>query len=117
MNQKSITIGWLYPELMSTYGDYGNIQVLKKRCEWRSIPAEVISLNQQHWKPLKSVDILFMGGAQDAEQKIVSEDLRKNNNKKANELHDAVENGTVGLFICGAYQFMVEYYQTADGIK
>ena len=33
----SIKIAWLYPELMNTYGDRGNIIVLQKRCEWRDV--------------------------------------------------------------------------------
>ena len=31
----NITIGHLYPDLLNLYGDRGNIQCLKKRCEWR----------------------------------------------------------------------------------
>ena len=29
----NITIGHLYPDLLNLYGDRGNIQCLKKRCE------------------------------------------------------------------------------------
>ena len=36
----NITIGHLYPDLLNLYGDRGNIQCLKKRCEWRGIRAE-----------------------------------------------------------------------------
>ena len=42
-----LKIGWLYPDLMSTYGDRGNIIVLKKRCEWRGIKTEVLNLNEE----------------------------------------------------------------------
>ena len=31
-NQKfELTIGWLYPQLMSTYGDRGNVIVIERR--------------------------------------------------------------------------------------
>jgi CobQ-like glutamine amidotransferase family enzyme len=40
-NHYFLTIGWLYPDLMSTYGDKGNILVLTKRCEWRNIKVRV----------------------------------------------------------------------------
>ena len=40
-----LIIGWLYPELMSTYGDRGNIICLKKRCEWRGIEVEILSID------------------------------------------------------------------------
>ena len=77
MIQKLI-IGWLYPQLMNTYGDRGNIIVLTKRCEWRDIAVEVQYLNEGFAvKDLTSCDLLFMGGAQDKQQQIVSEDLNK----------------------------------------
>ncbi len=63
-NTPSLTIGWLYPKLMSTYGDRGNITVLKKRCEWRGIKTEIINIDQQTDDDrLKTVDLLFGGGA------------------------------------------------------
>lgn len=108
----NLTIGWLYPKLMSTYGDRGNIIALTKRCEWRGIKAEVKHLNVGFdLKDLETCDLLFMGGAQDTQQKIVSLDL----NKKAKILSGMIENGIPGLYICGAYQFLGKYYKEADG--
>ena len=37
-----LSIAWLYPDLMSTYGDRGNIIVLTKRCQWRGIDGGVV---------------------------------------------------------------------------
>lgn len=109
---KQITIGWLYPRLMSTYGDRGNIISLSKRCEWREIDAKVIELNVGFdKKQLEECDLLFMGGAQDREQKVVSEDLLI----KKEILLKKIEKGVPGLFICGAYQFLGKYYKEADG--
>ncbi len=110
-----IRIGWLYPELMSTYGDRGNIIVLSKRCEWRKINAQVLQLNVGFdVKLLKDVDILFMGGAQDTQQEIVSKDFTS---KKIEALKRKIEDDTPGLYICGAYQFLGKYYKEADGTK
>lgn len=113
-NKKSLTIGWLYPELMSTYGDRGNIIVLTKRCEWRGIKVKVekISLHST-FDILHSSDLLFMGGAQDRQQEIVNKDLFE---KKGNTLRELVENRIPGLYICGAYQFLGRYYKTAEGL-
>lgn len=111
-NKYSVTIGWLYPELMSTYGDRGNIIVLQKRCEWRGIKTEIKKLNPGFKnQDLKKCDLLFMGGAQDRQQAIVAKDLRK----KRNALKKMIEDGTPGLYICGAYQFLGKYYKEADG--
>lgn len=108
----TLKIGWLYPELMSTYGDRGNIITLAKRCEWRDIDVVIKKLDIGYSvEDLKLCDLLFMGGAQDRQQKIVAEDL----NKKAKVLKEMVEDGIPGLYICGAYQFLGKYYKEADG--
>ncbi len=107
-----LKIGWLYPELMSTYGDRGNTIVLYKRSEWRGIKVEVRKLDVGYpIEQLESCDLLFMGGAQDTQQKIVSEDLKE----KKEILSSMIESGIPGLYICGAYQFLGKYYKEADG--
>ena len=114
MNYK-LTIGWLYPDLMSTYGDRGNIIVFAKRCEWRRIGAEILNLNEEFdVKLLADVDILFMGGAQDTQQQIVSEDFTSS---RIAALKNKIEDGTPGLYVCGAYQFLGKYYKDADSTK
>ena len=108
-----LTIGWLYPELMSTYGDRGNIICVQKRCEWRGIDVQIKTLDLGFKiYDLRSCDLLFMGGAQDNQQKIVSHDFSK---EKVKALKDIVESGIPGLYICGAYQFLGKYYKEADG--
>ena len=107
----TLNVGWLYPELMSTYGDRGNIIVLQKRCEWRGINVEIkrLDVGFDH-KLLTTCNLLFMGGAQDKQQQIVAEDLLK----KRDTLKEMIDNGTPGLYICGAYQFLGKYYREAD---
>ncbi|OGH24885.1 MAG: hypothetical protein A3B47_02110 [Candidatus Levybacteria bacterium RIFCSPLOWO2_01_FULL_39_24] len=108
----NLVIGWLYPELMSTYGDRGNIIVLQKRCEWRGIKVEIKLLDLEFKiNELKMCDLIFMGGAQDQQQKIVAYDLLK----KREALKEMIEDGIPGLYICGAYQFLGKYYREADG--
>ncbi|GDX61933.1 glutamine amidotransferase [Candidatus Levyibacteriota bacterium] len=109
----SLIIGWLYPELMSTYGDRGNIISLSKRCEWRDIDIEIRKLEIGFKiKDLIECNILFMGGAQDKQQEIVSTDLTKD---KINSISKMIENNIPGLYICGAYQLLGKYYKKADG--
>lgn len=112
MKKYSLTIGWLYPDLMSIYGDRGNIICLKKRCEWRDIQVAIrlIGLDTTE-KELTTCDILLMGGAQDSQQTIVAKDLAK----KKKSLSGMIESGTPGLYICGAFQFLGKYYKEADG--
>lgn len=113
--QKKLTLGWLYPELMSTYGDRGNIFVLQKIAEENDIKMEVLRINQTSDPHLlTSCDLLFMGGAQDLQQEIVNKDLLEN---KGKILKQMVENETPGLYICGAFQFMGHYYKDAYGTE
>lgn len=109
-----LTIGWLYPELMSTYGDRGNIITLQKRCQWRGISVKVqrLDVGFDH-KLLAMCHLLFIGGAQDRQQKIVEKDMRE----KITALSKAIEDGVPGLYVCGAYQFLGKYYKEADGTK
>src|SRR5215218_2071353 len=39
-----LTIHHLYADMMNLYGDRGNVISIKKRCEWRSIPVEVVDV-------------------------------------------------------------------------
>lgn len=108
-----LTIGWLYPTLMSTYGDRGNVICLQKRAEWRGIRVNIMSLDQQTpATELYNVDILMGGGAQDRQQEIVMRDLR---GQKADILREKIEAGTPGVFTCGAPQLLGHYYEPALG--
>src|SRR6476619_1118992 len=109
-NNLSLTIGWLYPDLMSTYGDRGNMLVLTKRCEWRGIDVSILKIMQDTpQEELKKIDILFGGGAQDREQSIVVNDLQK----KKEAIKETIENNKPALFVCGSPQLMGKYYEPA----
>ncbi|MGB5771682.1 MAG: cobalamin biosynthesis protein CobQ, partial [Crocosphaera sp.] len=69
---QTVTIGWLYPNLMSTYGDRGNVICIQRRCQWRDIPVTIIPLDQQtEASRFEEVDVIVGGGAQDRQQEIV----------------------------------------------
>ncbi len=111
----TLRIGWLYPELMSTYGDRGNVTVLTKRCEWRGIGVDLLPITFSTETPdLKLCDLIFGGGAQDRQQTLVIDDLRQ---KKGMVLKELFDRDIPGLFVCGAPQLLGEYYMTGDGEK
>lgn len=111
---QNIRIGWLYPELMNIYGDRGNVIVLSNRLKWRKIGAEIVELGLNFdEKKLDDCDLFLMGGAQDKQQEEVAKDLFK----KQKRLKEIVESGKPGLYICGAYQFLGNYYKDADGTE
>lgn len=111
--KRELTIGWLYSDLMSTYGDRGNIIVLTKRCEWWGIEVKVEEITlETPISQLKKCDLLFMGGAQDRQQKIAGDDFLKN---KGPVMKKMVEAGTPALFVCAAYQAVGYYYKPYQG--
>lgn len=100
-------IGWLYGATMNIYGDRGNVIALRRRAEWRGIPATVreIGIGQ----PIPSdIDCFFWGGGQDQEQVSVAEDLR---GSKGADLKAAVEDGAALLSVCGGYQLLGHEYR------
>jgi CobQ-like glutamine amidotransferase family enzyme len=111
----SLTIGWLYPDLMGTYGDRGNVLVLQKRCIWRNIRTEIVPITQEtKASKLANLDLIFGGGAQDREQELVEKDLNRN---KASAIRSLIERGAPALFVCGATQLMGMYYEPSEGKK
>ncbi|MDJ0592522.1 MAG: type 1 glutamine amidotransferase [Pleurocapsa sp. MO_226.B13] len=108
-----IAIGWLYPTLMSTYGDRGNVICLQRRCQWRDIEVEIVPLKREtEAQVFEQVDLIVGGGAQDRQQEIVMRDLQ---GKKASALKTQLDRGTPGIFTCGSPQLLGHYYEPALG--
>lgn len=108
-----LKIGWLYPTLMSTYGDRGNVICIKKRAEARDIQVEIVALNREkNANAIEEVDILVGGGAQDRQQEIVMRDLQ---GAKADAMRAKIEAGTPGVFTCGSPQLLGHFYEPALG--
>jgi CobQ-like glutamine amidotransferase family enzyme len=108
---RSLRLGHLYPDLMNIYGDRGNILCLRRRCGDRDIALEVVPLGLGEPLPT-DLDLVFVGGAQDRQQRQIASDLAK---VKAPALRDAVAAGVVFLAVCGGYQLAGHYYRGADG--
>jgi CobQ-like glutamine amidotransferase family enzyme len=108
----SFTVGWLYPDLMNIYGDRGNVLTLLKRAAWRGLEARLIDLGKGVTHGMEGVDVFFFGGGQDKEQALVYDDLLES---KAVPLAEALHRGAGVLAVCGGYQLLGHYYQTADG--
>ncbi len=111
---KTLKIGFLYGDVMNTYGDRGNITCLEKRLEWRGIKAETEIIKVGDVIKPGDFDLYFFGGGQDAGQQEVGPDLLR---LKAKTLKAEAERGVPMLAICGGYQLLGEYYLPADGPK
>ncbi len=101
----------LFPDLLNLYGDKGNIECMRKRLNWRGIECEVIPFTTEDKTfDLSGVDIVFLGGGSDREQKIVCGSLLE----KKSELAAFVENGGSLVAVCGGYQLLGKYYKLED---
>jgi len=108
----TLRVAHLYARLMNIYGDRGNIMCLRHRCEARGIGFELTELSLgDRLEPLAH-DLIFAGGAQDREQRGVTDDLLAT---KADAVREAVESDVALLAVCGAYQLFGRYYREASG--
>lgn len=107
-----LNICHLYPDLLNTYGDRGNILALQRRAQWHGINVNVTNVTIDDIFDSSSFDIVFIGGGQDYEQEIIQKDLLE---QKGSEIKNAISNMKVFLCICGGYQLMGKYYKTWDG--
>lgn len=107
-----LTICHLYPDLMNLYGDRGNIIALTQRCRWRGIEVQHTAAGLGEVVDLTAYDLLFMGGGQDKEQKLICDDFQR---VKGGALAEAVGDGVAMLAICGGYQLLGRYYETGAG--
>lgn len=114
-NLSTIRLGWLYPELMSTYGDRGNIIVLKNRCKRRNIDLIIQNVDfNTTIKQIEKCDLIFGGGAQDRQQALVMTDLLKN---KGEVFKSLFQENLPGLFVCGSPQLLGHCYVSGNGTK
>ena len=104
----------LYPDLLNLYGDRGNTVCMEKRLQWRGIDCRFTEVKYGDNDPLSDYDLIFIGGGQDFEQKLLMEDLQRG---KGNNIKAAAEDGKTFLAICGGYQLLGHYYQMSDGTK
>ena len=107
-----LRIAHLYPRMMNVYGDRGNILSLTRRCRAREIEVEVTELGLGDAFDRGAHDLVFIGGAQDREQRVVAEDLR---DVKGAALREAIASDVTALAVCGGYQLFGRFYRESAG--
>ena len=103
----------LYGNLLNTYGDNGNLLLLQYTAKQKGldVTTQMVSLDQS-FDP-QSYDLVFFGGGQDYEQKVIAQQIHHIHD----ELQNYIENNGVVLAICGGYQLLGHYYINAKGEK
>ncbi|MBP7559139.1 MAG: glutamine amidotransferase [Armatimonadetes bacterium] len=112
MTGPRLNIAWLYADLMSIYGDRGNVVCLVQRCQWRGIDVAVREIGIGDGLDPAEADLLFIGGAQDREQRLAADDLLA---RKAEPVREALASGASALAVCGGYQLFGHEYRDAAG--
>lgn len=108
----TLTIGYLYPSVLSQYGDWGNVRCLQQRCRWRGIEVEILQLEAGTPFEPSAVDLFFMGGGADAQQRLIAQDLVE---AKGDAIREAIDAGSVALLICAGYQMWGRRYRPFRG--
>jgi CobQ-like glutamine amidotransferase family enzyme len=96
--ESALRLVWVYPDLLSTYGDRGNLLVLQRRAQLRGLPAEAIEVNADEAVP-RSGDIYLLGGGEDLPQILAARRLSADGGLQA-----AADRGAVVFAVCAGYQ-------------
>src|SRR5215471_6571926 len=105
---RPLRLVWVYPDLLSTYGDRGNALVLERRARLRGLPVEIIEVNSDQPVP-RDGDIYLMGGGEDLPQTLATRRLLADRG-----LHEAVGRGAVLFAVCAGYQMLGAEFGGAD---
>ena len=71
---RPLRLVWIYPDLLSTYGDRGNVLMLERRARLRGLPVEIVEVNSDQPVP-RDGDIYLMGGGEDLPQTLATRRL------------------------------------------
>jgi CobQ-like glutamine amidotransferase family enzyme len=99
VSSSALQIVWVYPDLLSTYGDRGNMLILAHRARARGIAADTheVFLNEA----IPAGDIYLLGGGEDGAQALAAQRLLADRG-----LHRAVDRRAVVFAVCAGYQLM-----------
>ncbi|GIF76895.1 type 1 glutamine amidotransferase [Asanoa siamensis] len=100
MSTEDLRIVWIYPDLLSTYGDRGNMLILAARAQARGIPVETIEVRSDQRLP-EGADLYLIGGGEDGPQALAAQRLNADGG-----LHRAVAQGSVVFAVCAGYQLL-----------
>jgi lipid II isoglutaminyl synthase (glutamine-hydrolysing) len=106
---RSLKLVWVYPDLLSTYGDRGNLLVLKRRAELRGHEVEAIEVKSDEPVPDHG-DLYLLGGGEDLPQILAARRLLADSG-----LNAAAERGAVVFAVCAGYQLLGREFGGVEG--
>mgnify|MGYP003328061482 FL=1 len=104
-----INVVRIHNELLGTYGDRGNAEVLEFRGRYLGITANILDVTYKDSIPTNG-DIYLLGGAEDAAQILSLEALKRDEET----INLVLERGAVFLAVCAGFQILGNSFY-ADG--
>jgi CobQ-like glutamine amidotransferase family enzyme len=114
MAVRKLRLGYLYPDIMSSYGDRGNIAAVVRRCGWRGIATEIEELRLGDPVHPDDVDIFLIGNGDQAQQRLIAPDLAE---IKGMAIREAVDQGAALLAVGAGYELLGRFYQPSRGVE
>jgi len=108
-SDSTLRIVWVYPDLLSTYGDRGNMLVLQRRALLRGIDVEAVGVNSDQAVPRQG-DIYLLGGGEDLPQILAARRLAADGGLRA-----AADRGAVVFAVCAGYQVIGTQFGGVEG--
>ena len=108
-SESRLRLVWVYPDLLSTYGDRGNLLVLQRRAQLRGIDVEAVEVNADQAVPTAG-DIYLMGGGEDLPQILAARRLAADGGLQA-----AAARGAVVFAVCAGYQVLGTQFGGVEG--
>jgi lipid II isoglutaminyl synthase (glutamine-hydrolysing) len=105
----AVRLVWVYPDLLSTYGDRGNLLVLARRARLRGSSVEIAEINSDQRVPVDG-DIYLLGGGEDLPQILAARRLKADGGLLA-----AARRGAVVFAVCAGYQMVGTEFGGAEG--
>jgi lipid II isoglutaminyl synthase (glutamine-hydrolysing) len=106
---RRVRLVWVYPDLLSTYGDRGNLLVLSRRAQLRGLEVTAVEVNSDERVP-DDGDIYLLGGGEDLPQILAADRLRADGG-----LAGAAEGGAVVFAVCAGYQLIGRQFGGVEG--
>lgn len=100
MSDTGLRVVWVYPDLLSTYGDQGNALVVERRAQQRGLSVHRTHVRSDEQIPT-AADIYLIGGGEDRPQRLAAERLHRDGG-----LQRAAENGAIIFSVCAGYQIL-----------
>ena len=105
---ETLTIVHVYPELLGTYGDRGNVLALVHRAEARGVPVRVLDVGLDQPLP-RTGDLYVLGGGEDSAQALAARCLF------ADDRAASVLEAAPTFAVCAGLQLLARSFLDAQG--